>query len=88
MVLSYKISNQSINADLQRPQTAESLTKQNNMLWSQVMVRKQMLLMYSSLEYNIYHCQQSKIIYSKVWRTGGIPDSILIDMAGRFELFV
>ncbi|KAG0894351.1 hypothetical protein G6F34_009164 [Rhizopus arrhizus] len=85
MVLSDKISNQSVNADTQRPQAPEPTTKLKNMPWSQVVARKRTSLMNATFENNIHNSQQGKVIYSKVWRVGRSPGSVLLDMTDKSE---
>ncbi|KAG0831878.1 hypothetical protein G6F18_007459 [Rhizopus arrhizus] len=85
MVLSDKISNQSVNAVTQRPQAPEPTTKLKNMPWSQVVARKRTSLMNATFENNIHNSQQDKVIYSKVWRAGRSPGSVLLDMTDRSE---
>ncbi|KAG1374967.1 hypothetical protein G6F61_008872 [Rhizopus arrhizus] len=55
MVLSNKISNQSVNAVTQRPQTPVPPTKLKKMHWSQVVARKRTSLMNSTFENNIHN---------------------------------
>ncbi|KAG1154268.1 hypothetical protein G6F37_009605 [Rhizopus arrhizus] len=69
MVLSNKISNQSVNAVTQRPQAPEKRTS----------------LMNATFENNIHNSQQKKVIHSKVWRAGHSPGSVLLDMTDRSE---
>ncbi|KAG1016325.1 hypothetical protein G6F26_012618 [Rhizopus arrhizus] len=85
MVLSDKISNQSVNAVTQRPQAPEPTTKLKNMPWSQVVARKRTSLMNATFENNIHNSQQGKVIYSKVWRVGRSPGSVLLDMTDKSE---
>ncbi|KAG1064014.1 hypothetical protein G6F41_010360 [Rhizopus arrhizus] len=85
MVLSDKISNQLVNAVTQRPQAPEPTTKLKNMPWSQVVARKRTSLMNATFENNIHNSQQDKVIYSKVWRAGRSPGSVLLDMTDRSE---
>ncbi|KAG0744416.1 hypothetical protein G6F62_012921 [Rhizopus arrhizus] len=79
MVLSNKISNQSVNAVTQRPQTPVPPTKLKKMHWSQVVARKRTSLMNSTFENNIHNSQQKKVIHSKVWKAGRSPGSVLLD---------
>ncbi|KAG1256115.1 hypothetical protein G6F65_016467 [Rhizopus arrhizus] len=60
MVLSDKISNQSVNAVTQRPQAPEPTTKLKNMPWSQVVARKRTSLMNATFENNIHNSQKDK----------------------------
>ncbi|KAG0780692.1 hypothetical protein G6F17_010632 [Rhizopus arrhizus] len=85
MVLSDKISNQSVNAITQRSQAPEPTTELKNMPWSQVVARKRTSLMNATFENNIHNSQQDKVIYSKVWRAGRSPGSVLLDMTDRSE---
>ncbi|KAG1491886.1 hypothetical protein G6F46_013210 [Rhizopus delemar] len=85
MVLSDKISHQSVNAATQRPQAPAPPIKSKNMPWSQVVARKRTSLMNATFEYNIHNSQQDKVIHSKVWRAGCSPGSVLLDMTDRSE---
>jgi hypothetical protein len=85
MVTSDKIFSQSVSSVTQRLQALESPTKLKNMSWSQVVVRKQTLLMHSAFEYDIHNSQQDKVIHSKIWRAGHSPDSDLLDITSRSE---
>ena len=85
MVLSDKISNQSVNAVTQRPQAPEPTTKLKNMPWSQVVARKRTSLMNATFENNIHNSQKDKVIYYKVRRAGRSPGIALLDMTDRTE---
>ncbi|KAG1050217.1 hypothetical protein G6F43_007498 [Rhizopus delemar] len=85
MVLSDKISHQSVNAVTQQPQAPAPPIKLKNMPWSQVVARKRTSLMNATFEYDIHNSQQDKVIHSKVWRAGRSPGSVLLDMTDRSE---
>ncbi|KAG1581673.1 hypothetical protein G6F47_009568 [Rhizopus delemar] len=85
MVLSDKISHQSVNAVTQRPQAPVPPIKLKNMSWPQVVARKRISLMNATFEYDIHNSQQDKVIHSKVWRAGRSPGSVLLDMTDRSE---
>jgi hypothetical protein len=85
MVLSDKISNQSVYAVTQRPKAPEPPTKLKNMPWSQVVARKRTSLMNATCENNIQNSQQDKVIHSKVWRAGRSPGNVLLNMTDRSE---
>ncbi|EIE80263.1 hypothetical protein RO3G_04968 [Rhizopus delemar RA 99-880] len=85
MVLSDKISHQSVNVATQRLQAPEPPTKLKNMPWFRVVARKRTSLMNTTFEYDIHNNQQNKVIHSKVWRAGRSPGSVLLDMTDRSE---
>ncbi|KAG0735862.1 hypothetical protein G6F57_010181 [Rhizopus arrhizus] len=55
------------------------------MPWPQVVTRKRTSLMNATFENNIHNSQQDKVIYSKVWRAGRSPGSVILDMTDRSE---
>lgn len=85
MVLSNKLSNPSVNITLQLPPATGTPIQPNNMSWSQVIARKRTSLTHTTSEYSIHICRQDKIIYSKLWKTGYLSGSVLLDMARRYE---
>ncbi|KAG1372490.1 hypothetical protein G6F61_011010 [Rhizopus arrhizus] len=85
MVLSNKISSQSVNTVTQQPQAPEPFTKLKSMSWSQLVARKQTSLMNATFENNIHNSQKDKVIHSKARRAGRSSGNVTLDMADRSE---
>ena len=85
MVLFNKLSNSPVNIITQLPPATELPIQLNNMPWIQIIARKRTSLIHTTSEHNIHGCRQDKIIYSKVWKSGYLSGSVLLDMTRRYE---